>query len=1255
MEKVKLTKKQELAMSYMINRKNVFVTSRGGTGKCMGFDTPVIMYDGTIKMIQDIIVGDLVMGDDSSAREVLATDTGEDIMYEVSTIKGDSYIVNSNHILTFKSSKTLRWEKHEESFKAKWGDISGVVKTKYFENEEDGKKFLEDKPDLVDFPILEVIEKNKKRYWNEHFQGVYTGLTFPDKEVDLDPYLLGVWLGDGDSNNSFITNIDPEIIEFIYKYCETNYLHIRQGKRTEKNRNDYHYYIRGSILGDVSTNPFLVSLKKYKLLNNKHIPPIYKTNSREKRLKLLAGLIDTDGYLHHNSFEITQKNKVLAYDIYFVAKSLGYQVSINECEKSCIYKGEKRPGIYQRLLISGNTDEIPVLIKRKRALPRKQIKNHLVSRIEIKCLGKGKYYGIEIGGNHRYVLGNFIITHNSFLIKLFKNIYQSTRKIAMTSTTGTSALLIGGCTLHSYLGIGLGRGSADDLSSIIFKNKFVKKRWLELEVLIIDEISMMTPELFDKLEEVARTVRMNDKPFGGIQLILTGDGLQLPCVDSDELFFQAKSWEVCVEHTVYLNEIFRQRDATFQKCLNEVRMAEMSEDTIKILKSRIGVKLENEFNITPTTIFSLNYKVDELNNQELDKLSANDNLFYEYNMEYDFLTFTKDKQQTIERFKKNCIAPEQLQICVGAQVMLLKNLDVENGLANGSRGIVTKFIEDKPVVKFLCGIEKIIDYDFWTLEEGKVKVLQAKQIPLKVAFAISIHKCITGNSLIFTDSGLKRISKISDSLEDHKSLETKEISMNIMGKNGFGEATQIYKGEIEDTIRISTSYGFVIEGSHRHPIMTYNGEEVWKTLPEIVVGDSIMLKNNLQCFGKNIDTFSFKSTPNTKVKYTIPSTVEEKLCYIIGLLIGDGCYSTKNNFPVEIVVDKTCNEIKDTYLQYFYEIFGRKCNVYDNGKTTYKLMVNSKDVREFLYWCGLYYHTAEYKTIPWVVFENTKASQISCLRGLFDSDGGVNTIVHFTSVSHQLVVDVQCLLLNIGIVSSIKKLTNNSMIKHKQAYRLNVCGYQAHLFYLHVGFIDKKKQTKLENQFGLYDKIPKAQACYIPNSYNLIKMVREEIYSFHKTKRCNYIPGKCSKLITNILMRKVDITHSTLKYICEQIIDIEKYGPTGKKIKDIVNNNFFFDKVVVIETGKDMLYDFYVPSDHTFIANGIVNHNCQGVTLDYCIMDLSDVFTYGQAYVALSRVKSLEGLSITGLDVSRIQAHPIAKEYYKNLEKEEYL
>lgn len=365
----------------------------------------------------------------------------------------------------------------------------------------------------------------------------------------------------------------------------------------------------------------------------------------------------------------------------------------------------------------------------------------------------------------------------SALIKMFMKIYQNSKQIVLTSTTGTSALLINGTTIHSYLGIGYGNSSVEALIDKISGWGWLHKRWLSLDCLIIDEISMLDPDLFDKLEEIARRVRRSDKPFGGIQLVLSGDFCQLPCVGTDKFCFEAKSWDKCIKRTVYLNEIIRQSDKTFQEVLNKVRLGIVDKQVKKILNARIGVKLSNDYGIKPTKLYSKNCDVDRVNDEELDILAKDGRQFYEYVMDTVVYSGISNKSVTKEKFYKNCTAPEVLQLCVGAQVMLLKNLDMQNGLANGSRGVLTGFVGDMPVVRFLNGVERVIDYDTWEVTENDKKILQARQVPLKVAYAISIHRS-QGCSLDYAEIDLSGVFEYGQgyvALSRVKSLEGMSI------------------------------------------------------------------------------------------------------------------------------------------------------------------------------------------------------------------------------------------------------------------------------------------------------------------------------------------------------------------------------------------------------------------------------------------------------------------------------------------------
>ena len=390
-----------------------------------------------------------------------------------------------------------------------------------------------------------------------------------------------------------------------------------------------------------------------------------------------------------------------------------------------------------------------------------EIKYKMLQRKTI-ALNKDQRYAYEL-----MALGKSIFitgaggTGKTSCIKMFYNLYKNSKNIAMTSTTGTSAILFNGTTLHSFLGIGLGKGTVKNISDKILDKKYILKRWTKLNVLIIDEISMLSPILFDKLEETARIVRNNSLPFGGIQLILSGDFCQLPCIDSNEFCFSANSWNNCVKNTCYLTEIIRQSDQDFQNCLNEVRIAQLGPKSISMLQSRVGVELTNSFGVIPTRLYPLNKDVDDINTKELDKLAITDSTFYQYDIEFKVHS-SKNVDFIIEKYKKHTIAPETLQLVVGAQVMLIHNLDIDSKLVNGSRGIVIGFSSDIPIVKFVTGEERLIDYHVWEIEECDTKILTITQIPLNLAWACSIHKS-QGCSLDYVEIDLGNIFEYGQS------------------------------------------------------------------------------------------------------------------------------------------------------------------------------------------------------------------------------------------------------------------------------------------------------------------------------------------------------------------------------------------------------------------------------------------------------------------------------------------------------------
>jgi ATP-dependent DNA helicase PIF1 len=322
----------------------------------------------------------------------------------------------------------------------------------------------------------------------------------------------------------------------------------------------------------------------------------------------------------------------------------------------------------------------------------------------------------------------------------------------ITASTGIAATNIDGMTLHSFAGIGLGEENKQVLLEKVNKNTKCNKRWKEARILIIDEISMVDGDLFDKLEYIARGIRGNDKPFGGIQLICCGDFLQLPPVaqrgNQKSFCFESEAWKRTMDASVNLQFVYRQRDALFVRILEEMRQGVCSEGSIDILSKRVvrfnggggdddqDQNRDDQADIKATKLFSLNRDVDRINEEELDKLIGENVMFQ---------AVDRGNCQYWPQLKQNA-APDFLNLKVGAQVMLTINLDTDQKLCNGSRGVVVRFEYDKetrenvPVVKFVCGKESEVEPHKWkVVVEGKV-LASRTQIPLKLAWALSIHK-----------------------------------------------------------------------------------------------------------------------------------------------------------------------------------------------------------------------------------------------------------------------------------------------------------------------------------------------------------------------------------------------------------------------------------------------------------------------------------------------------------------------------------
>nr|XP_033771918.1 LOW QUALITY PROTEIN: ATP-dependent DNA helicase PIF1 [Geotrypetes seraphini] len=321
-----------------------------------------------------------------------------------------------------------------------------------------------------------------------------------------------------------------------------------------------------------------------------------------------------------------------------------------------------------------------------------------------------------------------------------------------TASTGVAACHIGGTTLHAFAGIGSGKAPLNQCIDLA-NRPGVRQHWIYCQHLVIDEISMVEGDYFDKLESVARAVRRRDDPFGGIHLIICGDFLQLPPVmkaDEETKFcFQAKSWKKCIQLNMELTEVRRQRDKMFISLLQAVRLGRCPEEVTSQLMKTANNKIEREGILATRACATHKDDVELTNARRLEQLPGEMHSYEALDSD-PMLVKVIDAQSPVAQF---------IQLKKGAQVMLTKNLDVSRSLVNGARGVVVGFEPEGkgfPNVRFMCGVTEVIKPECWIFKAHSGIVLSRRQLPLKLAWSISIHKS-QGMSLDCVEISLARV------------------------------------------------------------------------------------------------------------------------------------------------------------------------------------------------------------------------------------------------------------------------------------------------------------------------------------------------------------------------------------------------------------------------------------------------------------------------------------------------------------------
>lgn len=384
---------------------------------------------------------------------------------------------------------------------------------------------------------------------------------------------------------------------------------------------------------------------------------------------------------------------------------------------------------------------------------------------------QARVFELYAQGKNVFVTGPGGTGKTHLIRSIYKDANDKGKKIQVCAMTGCAALLLdcSAKTVHSWAGIGLGNGDIGVISSRIAMDKWKRKPWRTTDVLVIDEVSMMSSRMFDLLDQVGRVVRKQyDKPFGGIQVIFSGDFFQLPPVGSRDdpetraFCFESTSWDTTFTDTVELTYLFRQTDDTYRKILGEIREGRLTRSSYNILKARqelstasVPDETTDDGKFTTPFLFPTRRRVDELNTKKYAELDAEKeekeytmtevpigdmNLTPAQENAYDSYTSAEIKRE-VKRLMDNTNALPLVRLKVGTQVMCVSNIDMDNpgqAVANGSQGIIENFRGEFPLVRFKSGLTRVIRLQMF--KSDALAGVAIYQIPLVYAWAVSIHK-----------------------------------------------------------------------------------------------------------------------------------------------------------------------------------------------------------------------------------------------------------------------------------------------------------------------------------------------------------------------------------------------------------------------------------------------------------------------------------------------------------------------------------
>lgn len=771
-------------------------------------------------------------------------------------------------------------------------------------------------------------------------------------------------------------------------------------------------------------------------------------------------------------------------------------------------------------------------------------------------------------------------TGKSTFIRYINNRFAG--KVLKAAPTGIAALNIEGKTVHSLFRMAPKLITADDIE-VLPAHQI--KIYHNAEIVIIDEISMVTSNMLDAINIFLQKNLRSKKPFGGKTVIMVGDMFQLPPIVGNNVsevyykmydtayFFGANVMQEVNFEFIELNKVRRQNDEVFIDILSNIRVGKNVAESLAVINERCKIQPEPEDGAV--VLSPRNSEVDTRNNTELRRIRGVE--------EFSYTGIISGK------FKSDRLpSPIFLDLKVGAQVQFTQN-NPEWNVVNGTIAKVVDLHNDYVVVKLLDTGEKVTvkrvfweeyDYKYNDYKKSVESIVSGtyEQIPLKLAWASTIHKCVSKDTMIATNKGKIKIL---------------DISVGDYVYSGFNECKVLNKWNsgIKNAYKLTLKDGSTLICSEEHKILAYKNYDEPQFIELKHLDSNYKVATSLYNY-EGCDSWY----DDVKMGTLNKPKLDFDFGYIIGILLGDGCYTDNNANEYRISLHKPKIEILKKFEEFIKNI-GLDNYKYrsKNKDSNYdEIYVINKELKLFLHEIGLKMSKATDKYIDSNFLKSNKEFRLGLLSGLVDTDGsvGIKKVI-FTSSSPKL------------LDTYIELLRSLSIFGYKDNSNLQV-------------FVTSNNAIDM---------------C------NIIKCVNtDRIKNINLTKDMNYVRSN-NDLVEFIKDGKQFKKLPTTRHL--NLNTDNKYISKDIYYTDIVNIN----KVDDVE-----MYDIEVESDHSFIADNVIVHNCQGVTMDKVHLDLgAGCFTTGQLYVALSRCRTLDGITITRkIEVEDVQVDHSIVSFYED-------